>query len=149
VGRALDTSLGDARSRPALDQASRAWTVENIRGPALADYPIAPSRSVQDLNVRARVRLIFEPGLYVFRNLDVEQGAVLKIPANTWIYVTGTVASSAFAATSTPTPPRCSGDSRTQRPWCWVVSGAEPSSRRRRPLSVTCATWPCFLGISS
>jgi hypothetical protein len=69
---------------------TNSWTVENIRGPALADYPIAPSRSVLDLTVRARVRLIFEPGLYVFRALDVEQGAVLKIPANTWIYVTGT-----------------------------------------------------------
>jgi hypothetical protein len=65
------------------------WTVENIRGPALADYPIAPSRSVKDLTVRAGVRLIFQPGLYVFRNLDVESGAVLKIPANTWIFVLG------------------------------------------------------------
>jgi hypothetical protein len=64
-------------------------TVENIRGPALADFPLAPADNVRNLTVRARVRLIFQPGLYVFRDIDVEQGAVLKIPANTWIFVTG------------------------------------------------------------
>ncbi len=69
---------------------TRNRTVENVRAPALADYPIAPSDDVRDLTVRARVRLIFQPGLYVFRNIDIEQGAVLKIPADTWIFVTGT-----------------------------------------------------------
>lgn len=69
---------------------TRNRTVENVRGPALADYPISPKDDVLDLTVRARVRLIFQPGLYVFRTIDIEQGAVLKIPANTWIFVTGT-----------------------------------------------------------
>jgi hypothetical protein len=65
-------------------------TLENVRGPAIADYSLTPSDTVRDLVVRARVRLTLGAGLYVFRNFDLEAGAILKVPAGTWIYITGT-----------------------------------------------------------
>lgn len=50
---------------------------------------IGPGDSIRDLTVRARGTLALSSGLYVFRNINVEAGASLLVPSDTWVYITG------------------------------------------------------------